>query len=86
MKKITLYVDDEVVDVYSGIFTRKCFDNFKKVSKETKMELSLEGIKKVSDMVLEENINDKEYCLYNAYLNMAVVSEHLIDIKIEDIK
>lgn len=81
MKKITLYVEDKVVDTYSNIFTKKCFENFKNVSNDTKIELGLEGMRKAPNI----KDNEKEYLLYNAYLNMAVVSEHLVYIKIEDI-
>lgn len=81
MKKIILYVDDEVVDVYRNIFSKKCFNEFKKIPEETKIELGLEGMKIAKK--LDEEYNEKEYCLYNAYVNMAVISEHLIDVKVE---
>lgn len=94
MKKIILYVDDDVVDVYQDVFTKKAFDEFLEMPMEMKMKLIFEGTEncmKAKDMKNEKNDDKKfnflkKHYLYNSFLNMTVVAEHLHDIKVESVE
>lgn len=93
MKKITLFVKDEVIDTYRGVFSSmEDFKILQEMPEMLKMLMMFEGssyfdkvtdIDKLKDKDLLEHAKNK--ILYGAFQDMIILAENLIDLKVENI-
>ena len=92
MKKITLYVKDDVIDTYKGVFSS--MDDFKllkEMPEMLKMLMMFEGSKyfdkkdvtKIKDDEILEHAKNK--ILYGTFQDMIILTDNLIDLKVENI-